>query len=209
MEDDEPLVSGTGQVDRSWTDGDLDSWSGLLHRWDGSGRPRALTQLVRKVRQEAHCSIVRPSPPPPPPSLSISISPLSNLSVYKECCSNIVGDCPLTTLHQCSKYQKNLLLSHSFSPHQQHRSITSLYRFSPNQGVPELLRGLVWRMLSGLSVEDEILDHFRLLVTKVYAKRNVIIFNFSKIEYFLNHIGREFPCPKECSSVLYCSLSTR
>eukprot|EP00118_Oscarella_pearsei_P007400 m.35998 g.35998 ORF g.35998 m.35998 type:complete len:986 (+) comp32201_c1_seq2:207-3164(+) len=47
-EDDEPIMSGTGQVDSSWTDDQLSSWSDLINKWDGKTRSKRLVQLVRK-----------------------------------------------------------------------------------------------------------------------------------------------------------------
>lgn len=51
-DDDEPILSGTGQVDSSWTDDQLSSWSDLINKWDGHTRSKQLVQLVRKVIQE-------------------------------------------------------------------------------------------------------------------------------------------------------------
>ena len=48
-DDDEPILSGTGQVDSSWTDDQLSSWSDLINKWDGHTRSKQLVQLVRKV----------------------------------------------------------------------------------------------------------------------------------------------------------------
>ncbi|XP_048587663.1 rab GTPase-activating protein 1 isoform X2 [Nematostella vectensis] len=48
-EDDEPLLSGTGMVQKECSEQELCSWSELLSKWkDVSTRPRQLVQLVRK-----------------------------------------------------------------------------------------------------------------------------------------------------------------
>ena len=50
MQDDEPLLSGSGEVDRHVTDTELTNWSDLIHKWKHSEpRPKNLIKLVREV----------------------------------------------------------------------------------------------------------------------------------------------------------------
>lgn len=49
-EDDEPLLSGSGAVQKEWTEEELGSWADLLSKWkDVTLRPKQLPGLVRKV----------------------------------------------------------------------------------------------------------------------------------------------------------------
>ena len=49
-EDDEPLLSGSGAVQKEWTEEELGSWADLLNKWkDVTLRPKQLPGLVRKV----------------------------------------------------------------------------------------------------------------------------------------------------------------
>lgn len=49
-EDDEPLLSGSGAVQKECTEEELGSWAELLNKWkDVTLRPRQLPGLVRKV----------------------------------------------------------------------------------------------------------------------------------------------------------------
>ena len=49
-EDDEPLLSGSGQVQKECSEEELCSWSELLSRWkDVNIRPKQVHTLVRKV----------------------------------------------------------------------------------------------------------------------------------------------------------------
>lgn len=49
-EDDEPLLSGSGAVQKECTEEELGSWADLLSKWkDVTLRPRQLPGLVRKV----------------------------------------------------------------------------------------------------------------------------------------------------------------
>lgn len=48
-EDDEPLLSGSGAVQKEWTEEELGSWADLLNKWkDVTLRPKQLPGLVRK-----------------------------------------------------------------------------------------------------------------------------------------------------------------
>eukprot|EP00117_Sycon_ciliatum_P035215 scpid28342/ scgid26743/ Rab GTPase-activating protein 1; GAP and centrosome-associated protein; Rab6 GTPase-activating protein GAPCenA len=104
VEDDEPLASGSGIVDRHWAAAELENWSDLLSRWDGTGRPKQLTTLIRKG------------------------------------------------------------------------------------GVPEPLRGRVWEMLAGLTADSDLLDNFRVLVTKESPQERIILEDINRTypahEYF-------------------------
>ena len=49
-EDDEPLLSGSGDVQKECTEEELGSWAELINKWkDVTLRPRQLPGLVRKV----------------------------------------------------------------------------------------------------------------------------------------------------------------
>lgn len=49
-EDDEPLLSGSGAVQKDCTEEELGSWSDLLNKWkDITIKPKQLQGLVRKV----------------------------------------------------------------------------------------------------------------------------------------------------------------
>lgn len=49
-EDDEPLLSGSGAFERSYSDGEMDNWKDVLEKWrDTNTRPNKLTQAVRRV----------------------------------------------------------------------------------------------------------------------------------------------------------------
>lgn len=51
---DEPMLSGTGEVSREWTDRELGSWNELLPKWtDTNERPKQLTKLVQQGIPEA------------------------------------------------------------------------------------------------------------------------------------------------------------
>ncbi len=50
-DDDEPLLSGSGQVEQECTEEVLNGWAEVLVKWkDHQTRPKQLMQLVRKVR---------------------------------------------------------------------------------------------------------------------------------------------------------------
>ena len=49
-EDDEPLLSGSGEVSRVWSEEEVSGWADVLLKWkDQQTRPSQLVQLVRKV----------------------------------------------------------------------------------------------------------------------------------------------------------------
>ena len=49
-EDDEPLLSGSGAVQKECSEEELGSWADLLSKWKGvTPRPKQLPGLVRKV----------------------------------------------------------------------------------------------------------------------------------------------------------------
>ena len=49
-EDDEPLLSGSGEVNKVWSEEEVSGWADLLIKWkDHQTRPNQLVQLVRKV----------------------------------------------------------------------------------------------------------------------------------------------------------------
>ena len=80
---DEPMLSGTGEVSKEWTERELGSWNELLPKWtDTNVRPKQLTKLVQ-------------------------------------------------------------------------------------QGIPEALRGMVWQQLSNVDKDDELVNQYRLLISKV------------------------------------------
>lgn len=48
--DDEPLLSGSGLVEKEPSTEELSNWNDVLQKWNESdGRPKQLIQLVRKV----------------------------------------------------------------------------------------------------------------------------------------------------------------
>ena len=48
-EDEEPLLSGSGEVERECSEEELHSWQEVLQKWKES-QPSKVLQLVRKVR---------------------------------------------------------------------------------------------------------------------------------------------------------------
>lgn len=55
LDNDEPLLSGTGNVSKDCTETELEGWSEVLLKWreNLSQRPKHLTNLVRKGIPEA------------------------------------------------------------------------------------------------------------------------------------------------------------
>uniref|UniRef100_A0A7M6DP46 Rab-GAP TBC domain-containing protein n=1 Tax=Clytia hemisphaerica TaxID=252671 RepID=A0A7M6DP46_9CNID len=48
-EDDEPLLSGSGEFERSYSEGELDNWKEILDKWtDFNTKPSKLTQCIRR-----------------------------------------------------------------------------------------------------------------------------------------------------------------
>ena len=59
-EDDEPLLSGSGAVQKECSEEELGSWADLLSKWKGvSPRPKQLPGLVRKVVIQLMLSFLR------------------------------------------------------------------------------------------------------------------------------------------------------
>jgi len=49
-EDEEPLLSGSGEFERSYSEGEMANWAEVLSKWkDLNTRPNKLTQIVRRV----------------------------------------------------------------------------------------------------------------------------------------------------------------
>ena len=49
-EDDEPLLSGSGKIEKECSEEEVMGWSDILEKWkDQQTRPKQLIQLVRKV----------------------------------------------------------------------------------------------------------------------------------------------------------------
>ena len=59
-EDDEPLLSGSGAVQKECSEEELGSWADLLSKWKGvTPRPKQLPGLVRKVVIQLMLSFLR------------------------------------------------------------------------------------------------------------------------------------------------------
>lgn len=54
LDGDEPILSGTGEVSKDCSEGELESWAEVLARWTDPGqRPRQLSALVKQGVPEA------------------------------------------------------------------------------------------------------------------------------------------------------------